>query len=72
MFRRFATRFSYPDPAFREHLNELLAKHTGQPIKKIEKDTDRNFFMSSDKAKEYGIVDQILTRRPKQNENKGN
>jgi ATP-dependent Clp protease protease subunit len=56
----------------REHLNELLAKHTGQPIKKIEKDTDRNFFMSSDKAKEYGIVDQILTRRPKQNENKGN
>ncbi len=56
----------------REHLNELLAKHTGQPIKKIEKDTDRNFFMSSDKAKEYGIVDQILTRKPKQNENKGN
>ncbi len=56
----------------REHLNELLAKHTGQPIKKIEKDTDRNFFMSSDKAKEYGIIDQILTRKPKQNENKGN
>ncbi|HDQ45188.1 MAG TPA: ATP-dependent Clp endopeptidase proteolytic subunit ClpP [bacterium] len=56
----------------RERLNELLAKHTGQPIKKIEKDTDRNFFMSSEKAREYGIVDEILTRRPRQDENKGN
>jgi ATP-dependent Clp protease protease subunit len=56
----------------REHLNELLAQHTGQPVKKIEKDTDRNFFMSSEKAKEYGIIDEILTRRPKQDENKGN
>lgn len=56
----------------RERLNSLLAKHTGQPIKKIEQDTDRNFFMSSEEAKNYGIIDEILTRRPKEDENKGN
>lgn len=56
----------------RERLNGLLAKHTGQPIKKIEQDTDRNFFMSSEEAKDYGIIDEILTRRPKEDENKGN
>ncbi len=45
-------------------LNEILAKHTGQPIEKIEKDTDRNFYMSSYEAKEYGIVDEVLEKRP--------
>lgn len=48
----------------REKLNELLAKHTGQSLKKIERDTDRNFFMSSEDAKTYGIIDEILARRP--------
>ena len=46
----------------REKLNEILARHTGQPVEKIAKDTDRNFFMSADEAKAYGIVDEILTR----------
>lgn len=41
-------------------LNEILAKHTGQDIKKIEKDTDRDFYLSAKEAKEYGIVDQIV------------
>lgn len=41
-------------------LNEILAHHTGQPIEKIEKDTDRDFFMSAYEAKEYGIVDEVL------------
>ncbi|ACK42367.1 MULTISPECIES: ATP-dependent Clp endopeptidase proteolytic subunit ClpP [Dictyoglomus] len=41
-------------------LNEILAYHTGQPIEKIEKDTDRDFFMSAYEAKEYGIVDEVL------------
>lgn len=41
-------------------LNEILAKHTGQDIKKIEKDTDRDFYLSAEEAKEYGIVDQIV------------
>lgn len=45
----------------KERLNQILAKHTGQPIEKIEKDSDRDFFMSADEAKSYGIVDQVLT-----------
>lgn len=47
----------------RERLNQILAKHTGQPIQQIEKDTDRNFFMSAEEAVKYGIVDEVLTRR---------
>src|SRR5262249_49731666 len=46
----------------REKLNEILAKHTGQPIKKISKDTDRDFFMSALEAKEYGIVDRVIEK----------
>lgn len=42
-------------------LNEILAKHTGQSIKKIEKDTDRDFWMSAAEAKEYGLIDNVLT-----------
>lgn len=49
----------------REKLNKILANHTGQTLKKIEIDTDRNFFMSADDAKEYGIIDEILVRKPK-------
>jgi len=48
--------------AIREKLNAILSKHTGQTIEKIEKDTDRNFFLSAEEAKQYGIVDEILTR----------
>jgi ATP-dependent Clp protease protease subunit len=44
----------------REIVNTILSKHTGQPIKKIEKDTDRDFYMSPEQAKEYGIIDEIL------------
>lgn len=40
-------------------LNDLLVIHTGQPLEQIEKDTDRNFFMSPDEAKEYGIIDKV-------------
>ena len=47
----------------RSSLNKILAKNTKQTLKKIEKDTDRNFFMSSDEAKNYGIIDTILTVR---------
>jgi ATP-dependent Clp protease, protease subunit len=43
----------------RERLNEILAEHTGQPLKKIEEDTDRDFFMSAQEAKEYGIIDEV-------------
>ncbi len=44
----------------KESLNKMLADHTGQPLSKIEQDVDRDFFMSADEAKKYGIVDKIL------------
>jgi ATP-dependent Clp protease protease subunit len=47
----------------REALNQILAKHTGQPIDRIEKDTDRNFFMSADESKAYGLVDEVIVKR---------
>ncbi len=46
-------------------LNELLVKHTGQPMERIEKDTDRNFFMSPGEATEYGLIDKIYEEKPK-------
>jgi len=47
----------------REIINKLLSKHTGQPLEKIEKDTDRNFFMSAQEAKSYGIIDEVIVSR---------
>lgn len=44
----------------KEKLNKILAKHTGQPLQKIEKDTDRDFYLSAQEAKEYGIVDEVI------------
>ncbi len=44
-------------------LNELMSYHTGQPIEKIETDTDRDFFMSAEDAKNYGLIDQVIARR---------
>lgn len=46
-------------------LNELLAKHTGQPVEKIERDTERDFFMSAEQARDYGIIDEVITVRKK-------
>ncbi|MFH2048347.1 MAG: ATP-dependent Clp endopeptidase proteolytic subunit ClpP [bacterium] len=43
----------------KKRLNDLLVHHTGQPLERIEKDTDRNFFMSADEAKEYGLIDKV-------------
>ncbi|MFP5212103.1 MAG: ATP-dependent Clp endopeptidase proteolytic subunit ClpP [Acidobacteriota bacterium] len=47
----------------REELNLILAHHTGRPIDQIARDTDRDFFMSGDQAKEYGLVDNVITER---------
>lgn len=44
----------------KNQINAILAKHTGQPISKIEKDTDRDYFMTADEAKKYGIIDKII------------
>lgn len=49
----------------REIVNQILVKHTGQPLKKIEKDTDRDYYMSPEEARDYGIIDEILIREKK-------
>ncbi len=49
----------------RERLNDILAKHTGQPIEKIAQDTERDYFMSGQEAKQYGLIDEVITRAPK-------
>jgi ATP-dependent Clp protease protease subunit len=49
----------------REQLNNIIARHTGQSIKRIEKDTDRDFFMTAKQAVEYGIVDEVIVARKK-------
>jgi ATP-dependent Clp protease protease subunit len=46
----------------RTELNKILVRHTAQPVEKIEKDTDRNFFMSAEEAKAYRIVDKVITK----------
>jgi ATP-dependent Clp protease, protease subunit len=48
----------------REALNEILARHTGQPIERIAKDTDRDRYLTASEAKEYGLVDEVLTKPP--------
>jgi len=49
--------------ATRERLNKLLAKATGQPLDKIEKDVERDYFMSADEAKKYGVIDDIFAHK---------
>ena len=49
----------------RERLNQLLAQHTGQKLEKIQTDTDRDFFMSADEAKTYGLVDEVIKGKMK-------
>jgi ATP-dependent Clp protease protease subunit len=46
----------------RGHLNEILSKHTGQKIERIAKDTDRNYFMSAEEAKKYGLIDEVIEK----------
>jgi ATP-dependent Clp protease protease subunit len=48
----------------RRQLNEIMAEKTGQSIEKIDRDTDRDFFMSAEEAKEYGIIDKVIEERP--------
>ena len=52
----------------RDSLNRILSEHTSQPLERIEKDTDRDFYMSASEALEYGIVDVIATRQPTKDE----
>jgi ATP-dependent Clp protease protease subunit len=45
-------------------LNEIMQKHTGQPLERIEKDTDRDYFMGAGEAKEYGLIDEVVVKKP--------
>jgi ATP-dependent Clp protease protease subunit len=47
----------------REHLNTILSRHTGQPLERIAADTERDYYMSSEQAKVYGIIDQVVAKR---------
>lgn len=47
--------------AMRQRLEEILARHTGQPLERIKKDADRDFYMSPEEAKDYGLIDEVLT-----------
>ena len=49
----------------RDKINGILSKHTGQPLTKIEKDSDRDYFMTSDEAKEYGLIDEVIIQQKK-------
>jgi ATP-dependent Clp protease protease subunit len=49
----------------KKRINEILAKHTGKDVSQIEKDTDRDYYMSSEESKSYGLIDNILVKKPK-------
>jgi len=49
----------------KEKLNKILARHTGQPLEKIERDTDRDFYLSAEESKEYGIIDEVIKGKNK-------
>jgi ATP-dependent Clp protease protease subunit len=49
--------------SLREELNKILGRHTKQPIEKIKKDTDRDYYMGAEEAKEYGIIDTIVIKQ---------
>jgi len=48
----------------KDQMNRILAERTGQPLEKIQRDTERDYFMTADEAREYGIVDQVIAKRP--------
>ena len=49
----------------RDRINEILSKHTSRPLDKIEKDTDRDYFMSAEESKEYGLIDEVIKEQKK-------
>jgi len=48
----------------REQLNRILAENTGQPLEKIQLDTERDYYLSAEESKEYGLIDQVISKRP--------
>ena len=58
---------TYKNNKVKKKVNEILSKHTGKTVKKVEQDTDRDNFLNAKEAKSYGIIDEILETRPKTN-----
>lgn len=52
----------------KERLNNILAFHTGRPLKQVAKDTERDFFLTAEEAKDYGLVDEVISKRPEKKE----
>jgi ATP-dependent Clp protease protease subunit len=50
---------------WRQTINEILAKHSGKTIEQLEKDSDRDYYMSAEEAKDYGLVDEVMSKKPK-------
>ena len=55
----------------REKLNQIMAQHTGQPLEKISQDTERDYFMSAEEAKTYGLIDEVIVRSQEKPESNG-
>ena len=49
---------------WRKTINDILAKHSGKKVEQIEKDSDRDYYMTADEAKEYGLVDEVISQKP--------
>ena len=49
---------------WRQTINEILSQHSGKPIEQLEKDSDRDYYMSADEAKDYGLVDEVISQKP--------
>lgn len=55
----------------KQDLNNILAEHTGQPVEKVEQDTDRDYYMTSSQAREYGIIDEVIVKRTSDSKQEG-
>ena len=51
---------------WRQTINEILSEHSGKSIEQLEKDSDRDYYMSADEAKDYGLVDEVISKKPKE------
>ena len=51
---------------WRQTINEILSEHSGKDIKQLEKDSDRDYYMSAEEAKDYGLVDEVISKKPKE------
>ena len=51
---------------WRQTINEILSQHSGKTIEQLEKDSDRDYYMSAEEAKEYGLVDEVISKKPKE------